>query len=227
VRDADPVEEAALQGAAGSGVTGRQGLVGLDGLHPGADQRVEGPVPGPALAFQPVQHQPRLPVRIAGGRFEARQPGGHVQPLIGRGAQGVAQPVARAIGLKAQGHHLDGSGGADGDGPGHLSGEQRGRLEAEGAVDVGLLIGIAEVEDQFGTAVRRDPLDRPAGAGTGVGPDLAHPGAERLGRIDLVVSLPRVHAQCAFDGSGGAAGSGAQGMPSSLRALTSFGVASP
>lgn len=199
----------------------------MDGLDPGADQRVEGPGPGPAFALQPVEHQPGLPFRIAGGGLKAGQPGGHVQPLVGGGAQGVAKPVAGAVGLKTQGDHLHGSGGADGDGAGHLARKQRGRLKVEDAVGVRLLIGIAEVEDQFGAAVGRDALDGAAGVRGGIGPDLAQPGPERLGRVELVIALPRIHAQCAFDGSGGAAGRGAQGMPSSLRARTSCGVASP
>ena len=82
------------------------------------------------------------------------------QPPVGGAGQGRAQPVPRAVGPKTNGDDLDGSGRPDRHGLGHLAGEDRGRLGPEHAVLPLLLIGRAQVQDQFGTAVRRDPLNR-------------------------------------------------------------------
>jgi hypothetical protein len=119
---------------------------------------------------------------------------------------------------------------AQGQGSGHLAGEQGARLQTEDAVGALLLIGRADVEDQFGAAVRRDALHRRPGRRRGVGPEGSDEGTQGRGRCVLLIPLPpapTVMAQLTLAGSGGRGAAGAQGTPSSLSFFTSAGVASP
>ena len=182
-----------------------------------------------AVVLQQADHDLDLGGGMARGGRDAGQPVGHVETAVGGVRNGMAQPVAGAVGLEPHGDQLDRSDGAQGQRPGHLAGEQGSGLTPEDAVLSLLLVGGADVDDQFGAAVRSDALHRRLRRGGGIGPDGAHEGTQRGGRLELLIALalPRHDAQFSLEGSGGAGGRGAQGTPSSFSFFTSAGVASP
>ena len=73
---------------------------------------------------------------------------------------GTAQPVACAVGLEPDGDQFDRAHGTQGQGLRHLAGEQGLWLQTKHSISALLFIGAANVEDQFGATVRRDPLNR-------------------------------------------------------------------
>jgi hypothetical protein len=183
-----------LQGAPRGGVASLGRPPGLGRVDLGPDLGIEAPSAANPFGLQHSDHGRDLGVGIAGWRRNAGQSRRHVEPPVERLVRGTAQPVAGAVGLEPDRDQLHRADRAQGQGSGHLAREQRLRLQTEDAVGALLLIRAADVEDQFGAAVRRDPLHGARRRRRGVGPEGSHEGTQGRGRCVLLIPfLPRPH----------------------------------